>query len=102
MRYGRKMEVAKRLSETLIFKGDFMLFLGFSLKMTKFAYEFPRFFGGVFRFRKSRLGVMVFHDFRESKTMSIAQVTVVHLIGHFAIFHKNPSHFGQLSTAEST
>ena len=44
-------------------------------------------FGGVFRFRKSRLGVMVFQHFRESKTMSIAQVTVVHLMGHFALFH---------------
>ena len=27
-------------------KGDFMLFLGFSLKMTKFAYEFTRFLRG--------------------------------------------------------
>ena len=41
-----------------------------------FGYGFPSFFGGVFRFRKSRLGVMVFQHFRESKTSSIPLVTV--------------------------
>ena len=70
-----------------VFKGIFMNFLGISLKMIKSTNEFTRFFGGVFRFRKSRLGVMVFHDFRESKTRSIPQVTVVHSDWLFRFFH---------------
>ena len=39
----KKSKSQNASQKPLEFKGEFMLFLGFSLKMTKFAFEFPTF-----------------------------------------------------------